>query len=76
MTEAAVFDERKAQEEFEAHVETGADLEKLDPICAALGDYLRENPPREGGRVLPNRIIALRCVNQLLAWEKSIWEHP
>jgi len=40
----------------------------LDPIASALGDYLRrERPPV---MALPNRVIALACVDLLREWQR------
>lgn len=40
----------------------------LDPIAKALGEYLRrERPPV---MALPNRVVALACVNLLLEWQR------
>ena len=47
------------------------DLEALDPICVALQDYLlRER--ETGGHVMPNRVIALACVDLVKEWQQMV----
>jgi len=45
----------------------------LDPICYALADYQRKYPPRDGGRVVPNRVAALAAIKAAAAWESATW---
>jgi hypothetical protein len=61
--------------ELTARIEAMTEKERraLDPISAALEAYQREHY-EGGGRCLPNRVIALACVNLMAAWEKTLWE--
>lgn len=44
----------------------------LDPICLGLKPGSKVRCP--GARVLPNRVIALACLDLYEAWNRTIWE--
>jgi hypothetical protein len=51
------------------------DLRKLDPICAAIGDYLAERKePHDGAMIIPNRVLALACVDLHAEWQRQMLE--
>lgn len=53
---------------------TEEEREALDPISAALDEYMKHHMPRKGGRVIPNRIAALAAVDAATSWERYVWE--
>lgn len=48
---------------------TNADRERLDPIATALDEYVRRSHDHFGIICVPNRVVALACVDLLLAWD-------
>lgn len=47
-------------------------VEDFDPICEALEKYQRKHETG-GGRILPNRVVALAVVRLMEEWERQEW---
>jgi hypothetical protein len=69
------IDEAKMMEDFESFRDEN--VADLDDICAALYAFQekRPHPVIKGGRVVPNRVIALAAVRLMEAWELAVWSH-
>lgn len=45
---------------------------RLDGLAAALGDYMDGSPDRLGMFCVPNRVVALACVDLLRVWDRAM----
>ena len=56
------------------HAMTDSERKDLDGVCNGLDAYLSmHRHETRGGRILPNRIIALACIDLARQWEDDMW---